>query len=233
MPSSFIPWVRRRTDASSRCPRARGCGSATRTDPARSKLAMMRVMWSGLAITVSFQPISQAFGGSAVAGGEIHRIGRVAVLTFLQVLVLGLVVGFHVEGMRSRTWNMTRCRWMGCASAVRLMMRQISVSPSMGFSVIGSAKLSGPCGGAQHRLDRDVIRHRTSSRSGSASRAGSVVVSRSMAGRVVGNAAGIALIGERHDAELHHLAGRLRVGQVFRRRSAGSPKGASGPGSAA
>ena len=41
---------------------------------------------------------------------------------------------------RPNSWNDARCVWIGCVSAVRFMMTQSSVVPSVGVSVTGSAK---------------------------------------------------------------------------------------------
>src|SRR5437867_8894926 len=82
-----------------------------------------RVTSPGIDLTVSLK------AGRSFAGGV--RRGPV------NTRRLGYCVGSN--GCRSRIWNCTRWMWMGCASPVVLMMRQISTEPARGVSVTGSA----------------------------------------------------------------------------------------------
>jgi hypothetical protein len=48
-----------------------------------------------------------------------------------------------VMSCRFSTWNITMWIWIGCESSVKLLISQISVAPSAGFSVIGISHMSG------------------------------------------------------------------------------------------
>mmetsp|Transcript_1204 Transcript_1204/g.4109 ORF Transcript_1204/g.4109 Transcript_1204/m.4109 type:complete len:211 (-) Transcript_1204:1953-2585(-) len=86
-----------------------------------SKVAATRVTWSGYVITVSFQPSS--------VGAGFSRMPRVALLVFKWNL--------------ATTLNLTRCKWIVCASSDQFQKSQSSVKPFLGLSVIGSDHSSG------------------------------------------------------------------------------------------
>src|SRR3954464_7521237 len=90
--------------------------------PFMSKVATSRVISPGYAITVSLRPVSHASGGRDGPGGTDGFSGS--------------------NGARSSTRNCVWWMWIGCASAVKLRISQISL-PSPGFSDSGSIQASG------------------------------------------------------------------------------------------
>src|SRR5262245_33381910 len=89
----------------------------------RSNFAMIRVTSPGSVFTVSLKAGRSFLGGCTRAPVKTKRPGYWVVS----------------NGWRSRIWNCTRWTWIGWASPVVLMIRQISIAPALGVSVTGSA----------------------------------------------------------------------------------------------
>src|SRR5665811_466957 len=101
----------------------------------------MVVTSPGFDWTVSFHPISFTAGGDALpfryGAGASDTVGAVSGGTPLSA-VQSFVYFPELRAWRLTTWNCTRCRCIGCVSAVMLTICHSSVEPTCGVSVIGA-----------------------------------------------------------------------------------------------